>query len=188
MEFTNDISEIDFGEIDDIVGGCNYVDEIIVPLEYLGNYIEDPEDRFFPFYLYEQLKGKRVLSQYNKMMWSDYKFKVGGNVNAFYFTGINGNYATTNNVNVVPANTAVGIKGCNGDVVYAIATTDNADNVTVYSNIHNVSSTTCVSNSPGNNYFYYDGSLCFTKISNTVCFEPYSSYLTYSSSNDIYVP
>ena len=188
LEFTNDISEIDFGEIDDIVGGCNYVDEIIVPLEYLGNYIEDPEDRFFPFYLYEQLKGKRVLSQYNKMMWSDYKFKVGGNVNAFYFTGINGNYATTNNVNVVPANTAVGIKGCNGDVVYAIATTDNADNVTVYSNIHNVSSTTCVSNSPGNNYFYYDGSLCFTKISNTVCFEPYSSYLTYSSSNDIYVP
>ena len=36
LEFTNDISEIDFGEIDDIVGGCNYVDEIIVPLEYLS--------------------------------------------------------------------------------------------------------------------------------------------------------
>ena len=58
LEFTNDISDIDFGEIDDIVGGCNYVDEIIVPLEYLSNYIEDPEDRFFPFYLYEQLKSR----------------------------------------------------------------------------------------------------------------------------------
>lgn len=189
LEFTNDISDIDFGEIDDIVGGCNYVDEIIVPLQYLSNYIEDPEDRFFPFYLYEQLKGKRVLSQYNKMMWSDYKFKVGGNVTTFYCTSVDNNGANINTtVNVVPANTAIGIKGSNGDVVYAIATTDNADNVTVYSNIHNVSSTTCVSNSPGNNNYYYDGSFCFTKISNTVCFEPYSSYLTSSSSNDIYVP
>jgi len=68
LEFTNDISEIDFGEIDDIVGGCNYVDEIIVPLEYLGNYIDDPEDRFFPYYLDEQLKSKIVLSDYNKMI------------------------------------------------------------------------------------------------------------------------
>ena len=123
------------------------------------------------------------------MMWSDYKFKVGGNVTTFYCTSVDNNGANINTtVNVVPANTAIGIKGSNGDVVYAIATTDNADNVTVYSNIHNVSSTTCVSNSPGNNNYYYDGSFCFTKISNTVCFEPYSSYLTSSSSNDIYVP
>ena len=188
LEFTNDISEIDFGEIDDIVGGCNYVDEIIVPLEYLSNYIEDPEDRFFPFYLYEQLKGKRVLSQYNKMMWSDYKFKVGGNVNAFYFTGINGNYATTNNVNVVPANTAIGIKGSNGDVVYAIATTDNADNVTVYNNIHNVNSTTCVTNSSGNYYHYFNGEDGFPIILSTICFEPYSAYIKNSSSDEIIIP
>lgn len=188
LEFTNDISDIDFGEIDDIVGGCNYVDEIIVPLQYLSNYIEDPEDRFFPFYLYEQLKGKRVLSQYNKMMWSDYKFKVGGNVNAFYFTGINGNYATTNNVNVVPANTAIGIKGSNGDVVYAIATTDNADNVTVYNNIHNVNSTTCVTNSSGNYYHYFNGEDGFPIILSTICFEPYSAYIKNSSSDEIIIP
>ena len=56
LEFTNDISEIDFGEIDDIVGGCNYVNEIIVPKEYIDNYIDDPEDRFFGYYLNSQLK------------------------------------------------------------------------------------------------------------------------------------
>ena len=189
LEFTNDISEIDFGEIDDIVGGCNYVNEIIVPLEYLSNYIEDPEDRFFPFYLYEQLKGKRVLSQYNKMMWSDYKFKVGGNVTSFYCTGISGTTATiNNNVNVVPANTAICLKGGNGSIVYAIATTDNADNVTMYSNIHNVNSTTCPINSSGNYHHYFNGSNYFKTISTNVCFEPYSAYLTTSSSDDISVP
>ena len=189
LEFTNDISEIDFGEIDDIVGGCNYVDEIIVPLEYLSNYIEDPEDRFFPFYLYEQLKGKRVLSQYNKMMWSDYKFKVGGNATPFYCTGINGTTATTNsNVNVVPANTAVCLKGNDGSVVYAIATMDNADNVTVYSNIHNVSGTTCLTNTLGNYYHYYNGSSLFSTIGTTVCFEPNSAYLLTTSSGYIIVP
>ena len=56
IEFTNDISEISFGEIDDIVGGCNYVDEIIVPKEYVDNYINDPEDRFFAFYINDQIK------------------------------------------------------------------------------------------------------------------------------------
>lgn len=190
LEFTNDISDIDFGEIDDIVGGCNYVDEIIVPLQYLSNYIEDPEDRFFPFYLYEQLKGKRVLSQYNKMMWSDYKFKVGGsNVTSFYCTGINGTTAIkNNNVNVVPANTAVCLKGSDGSVVYAIATTDNADNVTVYSNIHNASSTTCLTNTLGTYYHYYNGSGLFSTINTTVCFEPYSAYLLTSSSGLIIVP
>ena len=189
LEFTNDISEIDFGEIDDIVGGCNYVDEIIVPLEYLSNYIEDPEDRFFPYYLDEQLKGKRVLTQYNKMMWSDYKFKVGGNTIPFYCTGISGTTATINsNVNVVPANTAVCLKGGNGSIVYAIATTDNADNVTVYSNIHNVSSTTCLTNTSSTYYHYYDGSNSFTTIGGTVCFEAYTAYLTTSSDDDVYVP
>ena len=189
LEFTNDISDIDFGEIDDIVGGCNYVDEIIVPLEYLSNYIEDPEDRFFPFYLYEQLKGKRVLTQYNKMMWSNYKFKVGGNTIPFYCTGISGTTATINsNVNVVPANTAVCLKGANGSVVYAIATTDNADNVTVNGNIHNVSSTTCLNNAVGAYYHFYNGSGLFSTIATTVCFEPYSAYLLTSSPGFINVP
>ena len=56
LEFTNDISEIDFGGIDDIIGGCNYVNEIIVPKEYIDNYIDDPEDRFFDYYRNSQLK------------------------------------------------------------------------------------------------------------------------------------
>ena len=187
LEFTNDISEIDFGEIDDIVGGCNYVDEIIVPLEYLSNYIEDPEDRFFPFYLYEQLKGKRVLSQYNKMMWSDYKFKVGGsNVTPFYCTGVNGTTATINsNVNVVPANQVVCLMGGDGNVVYAIATTSSADNISVYSNIIKVSSSTNVTNSSGYYYHYNNGINGFPSISTTTCFEPYSAYLRNTSNSII---
>ena len=186
LEFTNDISEIDFGEIDDIVGGCNYVDEIIVPLEYLSNYIEDPEDRFFPFYLYEQLKGKRVLSQYNKMMWSDYKFKVGGNVTAFYCTSVDNNGANINTtVNVVPANKVVCLIGEDGDVVYAIATTSSADNISVYSNIIKVNSSTNVTNSSGYYYHYNNGEDGFPPINTTTCFEPYSAYLRNTSDSTI---
>ena len=123
------------------------------------------------------------------MMWSDYKFKVGGNTIPFYCTGISGTTATINsNVNVVPANTAVCLKGGNGSIVYAIATTDNADNVTVYSNIHNVSSTTCLTNTSSTYYHYYDGSNSFTTIGGTVCFEAYTAYLTTSSDDDVYVP
>lgn len=187
LEFTNNISEIDFGEIDDIVGGCNYVDEIIVPLEYLSNYIEDPEDRFFPFYLYEQLKGKRVLSQYNKMIWSDYNFKVGGNVTPFYCTSVSGNNASINTtVNVVPANTAVCINGQEGDAVYAIATTSSGDNISVSNNITNVSSSTYISNSSGYYYHYYYQGNQFPAITNTTCFEPYSAYIRNSSSSTIH--
>lgn len=186
LEFTNDISEIDFGEIDDIVGGCNYVDEIIVPLEYLSNYIEDPEDRFFPFYLYEQLKGKRVLSQYNKMMWSDYNFKVGGNVTPFYCTSVDNNGANINTtVNVVPANKVVCLIGEDGDVVYAIATTSSADNISVYSNIIKVSSSTNVTNSSGYYYHYNNGEDGFPPINTTTCFEPYSAYLRNTSESTI---
>ena len=186
LEFTNDISEIDFGEIDDIVGGCNYVDEIIVPLEYLSNYIEDPEDRFFPFYLYEQLKGKRVLSQYNKMMWSDYNFKVGGNVTPFYCTSVDNNGANINTtVNVVPANKVVCLIGEDGDVVYAIATTSSADNISVYSNIIKVSSSTNVTNSSGYYYHYNNGEDGFPPINTTTCFEPYSAYLRNTSDSTI---
>ena len=123
------------------------------------------------------------------MMWSDYKFKVGGNVIPFYCTGVNGTTATINyNVNVVPANTAVGIKGSNGKVVYAIATTDNADNVTVYNNIHNVNSTTCPTNSSGNYHHYFNGSNYFQTITTNVCFDPYTAYLTTSSNDNIIVP
>ena len=189
LEFTNDISEIDFGEIDDIVGGCNYVDEIIVPLQYLGNYIDDPDDRFFPFYLYEQLKGKRVLSQFNKMMWSDVNFKISDNVDAFYCTSVSGTNAYINtNVNVVPANKVVCIDGNDGDIVYATATTDYADNVTIYNNIIALTNTTCVSNSSIDYYHYYNGEGGFPKITSTVCFEPYSAYLKNSSGSTIIIP
>ena len=160
LEFTNDISEIDFGEIDDIVGGCNYVDEIIVPLQYLSNYIDDPEDRFFPYYLYEQLKSKIVLSDYNKMIWADVNFKVSSsnNVVPFYCTGVS-----------------------------VTATTDNADNVTIPNSIHKVYSTTNVTNSSGNYYHYYDGDEYLPSIENntTVCFAPYTAYLLSSTSGSI---
>ena len=190
LEFTNDISEIDFGKIDDIVGGCNYVDEIIVPLQYLGNYIDDPEDRFFPFYLYEQLKSKVVLSDYNKMIWADVNFKVSSsnNVVPFYCTGVSGITASRSySVNVVPANTVVCLEGENNDVVYATATTESADNVTIPNSIHKVNSTTCVTNSSGNYYHYYDGDVYLPSIENntTVCFAPKTAYLLSSTINRI---
>ena len=190
LEFTNDISEIDFGEIDDIVGGCNYVDEIIVPLEYLGNYIDDPEDRFFPFFLYEQLKSKVVLSDYNKMIWADVNFKISGDATPFYCTSVNHSNATATrsySVNVVPANKVVCLEGNDNDVVYATATTDNADNITIPSCIHMVNSTTCVTNSPGNYYHYYDGDVYLPSIENntTVCFAPKTAYLLSTTNNDI---
>lgn len=190
LEFTNDISEIDFGEIDDIVGGCNYVDEIIVPLQYLSNYIDDPEDRFFPYYLYEQLKSKVVLSDYNKMIWADVNFKVSSNNNVvpFYCTGVNGTTATGNySVNVVPANKVVCLKGNINDVVYVTATTDNADNITTPNCIHKVNSTTCVTNSSGNYYHFFNGNETFYCIDDntTICFEPHTAYLLSTTNEDI---
>ena len=108
LEFTNDISEIDFGEIDDIVGGCNYVDEIIVPKEYIDNYIDDPEDRFFGYYLNSQLKFWYTP---DFPVWdtfsANYNYKVedmtayGYNIQGSVFTAI-----PINNV-VIPANTGV---------------------------------------------------------------------------------
>ena len=65
-------------------------------LQFKLNYIDDPDDRFFPFYLYEQLKGKTVLSQYNKMIWADVNFKVSSNVSSFYCTSVNNTTATAN--------------------------------------------------------------------------------------------
>ena len=189
LEFTNDISEIDFGEIDDIVGGCNYVDEIIVPLQYLGNYIDDPEDRFFPFYLYEQLKGKIVLSNYNRMIWADVKFKLSSNANPFYCTSVDHTTATATrnySVSVVPANTVVCLKGNNNDVVYVTATTDNADNVSVPNDFVKVTSTSCVTSSTGHYYHYYkkaDDELPI--IPSTVCFEPYTAYLLSTTNSTI---
>lgn len=181
LEFTNDISEIDFGEIDDIVGGCNYVDEIIVPLQYLGNYIDDPEDRFFPFYLYEQLKGKTVLSKYNKMIWADVNFKVSGGATPFYCTSVDHTNTTATrsyNVNVVPANTVVCLDGGDNNVVYATATTDNGDIVTVPNDFVKVTSTYCATNSSGNYYHYYDQYYDnLPVIPTTVCFEPHTAYL-----------
>ena len=189
MEFTNDISEIDFGEIDDIVGGCNYVDEIIVPLEYLGNYIDDPEDRFFPFYLYEQLKSKIVLSNYNRMIWADVKFKLSSNANPFYCTSVNHTTATAtrnNSVSVVPANTVVCLKGNNNDVVHVTATTDNADNVYVPNDFVKVTSTSCVTSSTGHYYHYYNKTYNnFPVIPTTVCFQPNTAYLLSTTNSNI---
>lgn len=69
------------------------------------------------------------------MIWSDYNFKVGGNVTPFYCTSVSGNNASINTtVNVVPANTAVCINGQEGDAVYAIATTSSGDNISVSNN------------------------------------------------------
>ena len=188
LEFTNDISEIEFGEIDDIVGGCNYVDEIIVPLQYLGNYIDDPEDRFFPYYLNEQLKGKTVLSQYNNIIWADVNFKVSNNVTSFYCTSVNNSTATANyNVNVVPAYTAVCISGISGTIVYAIATMDSADSINIPSSIVKVTTPTNITSSGNNIYHYYDGNEEFVPISGTVHFNSHTAYLLSSISGSIFI-
>ena len=110
LEFTNDISEIDFGEIDDIVGGCNYVDEIIVPKEYIDNYIDDPEDRFFGYYLNSQLKFWYTpdFSDWDTFS-ANYNYKV-EDMTACGFS-INGTDLTPIPINgVIPANTGVLIR------------------------------------------------------------------------------
>ena len=110
LEFTNDISEIDFGEIDDIVGGCNYVDEIIVPKEYIDNYIDDPDDRFFGYYLNSQLKFWYTpdFSTWDTFS-ANYNYKV-EDMTACGFS-INGTDLTPIPINgVIPANTGVLIR------------------------------------------------------------------------------
>ena len=129
LEFTNDISEIEFGEIDDIVGGCNYVDEIIVPLQYLGNYIDDPEDRFFPFYLYEQLKSRVNINSPTRTLCANINFKV-SNATASYCTSIVNNVIQRTNANVVPANVGVCVECNSGNHFDVIATPSSCDNVT----------------------------------------------------------
>lgn len=129
LEFTNDISEIEFGEIDDIVGGCNYVDEIIVPLQYLGNYIDDPEDRFFPFYLYEQLKSRVNINSPTRTLCANVNFKV-SNATASYCTSIVNNVIQRTNANVVPANVGVCVECNSGNHFDVIATPSSCDNVT----------------------------------------------------------
>ena len=111
LEFTNDISEIDFGEIDDIVGGCNYVDEIIVPKEYIDNYIDDPDDRFFGYYLNSQLKFWYTpdFSGGWDTFSGNYNYKV-EDMTACGFS-INGTDLTPIPINgVIPANTGVLIR------------------------------------------------------------------------------
>ena len=113
LEFTNDISDIDFGEIDDIVGGCDNVDEIIVPKEYIDNYIDDPEDRFFGYYLNSQLKFWYTpdFSDWDTFS-ANYNYKVEDMTACGY--SINGTDLTPIPINgVIPANTGVLI-GTNG--------------------------------------------------------------------------
>lgn len=110
LEFTNDISEIDFGEIDDIVGGCNYVDEIIVPKEYIDNYIDDPEDRFFGYYINSQLKFWYTpdFSVWDTFS-ANYNYKVEDMTACGY--SIYGSLITPIPINgVIPANTGVLIR------------------------------------------------------------------------------
>ena len=107
LEFTNDISDIDFGEIDDIVGGCDNVDEIIVPKEYIDNYIDDPEDRFFGFYINSQLKFWYTPDSSDWVTFSaNYNYKVEDMTACGY--SINGTDIIPIPIDgVIPANTGV---------------------------------------------------------------------------------
>ena len=178
LEFTNDISEIDFGEIDDIVGGCNYVDEIIVPLQYLSNYIDDPEDRFFPYYLDEQLKSRINMDSQIRTLCANVNFKVSNNVTAFYCTGVNiyNNTVTTTNANIIPANVGVCIEGTVGNHVDIIATPSSSDVVT--SILVPVFSDTSVAATSNNMFNYYLDDYYFWKISNSKLIKANNAYLS----------
>ena len=66
-----------------------------------------------------------------------------------------------------------------------IITTSSADNISVYSNIIKVSSSTNVTNSSGYYYHYNNGEDGFPPINTTTCFEPYSAYLRNTSDSTI---
>ena len=185
MEFTNDISEIDFGEIDDIVGGCNYVDEIIVPLQYLSNYIDDPEDRFFPFYLYEQLKSRVNMDSQIRTLCADVNFKVSTNATASYCTSIVNNVIQRTNANVVPANVGVCVECNSGNHFDVIATPSSCDNAT--SILTPVLTDTNVPATINGLYNYYCNNVNrFVKISNSKTINANNAYLS-TSVNSAYI-
>lgn len=185
LEFTNDISDIDFGEIDDIVGGCNYVDEIIVPLQYLSNYIDDPEDRFFPFYLYEQLKSRVNMDSQIRTLCADVNFKVSTNATASYCTSIVNNVIQRTNANVVPANVGVCVECNSGNHFDVIATPSSCDNAT--SILTPVLTDTNVPATINGLYNYYCNNVNrFVKISNSKTINANSAYLS-TSVNSAYI-
>lgn len=185
LEFTNDISEIDFGEIDDIVGGCNYVDEIIVPLQYLSNYIDDPEDRFFPFYLYEQLKSRVNMDSQIRTLCADVNFKVSTNATASYCTSIVNNVIQRTNANVVPANVGVCVECNSGNHFDVIATPSSCDNAT--SILTPVLTDTNVPATINGLYNYYCNNVNrFIKISNSKTINANNAYLS-TSVNSAYI-
>ena len=185
LEFTNDISEIDFGEIDDIVGGCNYVDEIIVPLQYLSNYIDDPEDRFFPFYLYEQLKSRVNMDSQIRTLCADVNFKVSTNATASYCTSIVNNVIQRTNANVVPANVGVCVECNSGNHFDVIATPSSCDNAT--SILTPVLTDTNVPATINGLYNYYCNNVNrFVKISNSKTINANNAYLS-TSVNSAYI-
>ena len=180
LEFTNDISEIDFGEIDDIVGGCNNVDEIIVPLEYLSNYIEDPEDRFFPFYLYEQLKSRINMNGQTRTLCANVNFKVSNNATAYYCTGINNNMIQRTSANIIPANVGVYIT-CIGNHFDVIATPYSCDSAS--SILTPVLSDTYVPATSNGLYNYYNDGVYFIKLLNLMLIKANCAYLSTSVNN-----
>ena len=185
LEFTNDISDIDFGEIDDIVGGCNYVDEIIVPLQYLSNYIDDPEDRFFPFYLYEQLKSRVNMDSQIRTLCADINFKVSTNATASYCTSIVNNVIQRTNANVVPANVGVCVECNSGNHFDVIATPSSCDNAT--SILTPVLTDTNVPATINGLYNYYCNNVNrFVKISNSKTINANNAYLS-TSVNSAYI-
>lgn len=178
LEFTNDISEIDFGEIDDIVGGCNYVDEIIVPLQYLSNYIDDPEDRFFPFYLYEQLKSRINMEDPIRTLCADVNFRVSSNATASYCTGVSNNYIIQKtNATVIPANVGVCVKCNSGNFIDVIATTSSCDPYTSIL-VPVLSDANIPASSNGLYNYYCNGEDSFIKISNSKLIKANNAYLT----------
>lgn len=156
LEFTNDISEIDFGEIDDIVGGCNYVDEIIVPKEYIDNYIDDPEDRFFGYYINSQLKFWYTpdFSDWDTFS-ANYNYKVEDMTACGY--SINGTDFTPIPINgVIPANTGVLIDTNGLTRGKIVKTIESPTNITCSTLTPHLSSGTVVSgSSPTKNYLLY---------------------------------
>ena len=180
LEFTNDISEIDFGEIDDIVGGCNYVDEIIVPLQYLSNYIDDPEDRFFPFYLYEQLKSRVNMDSQIRTLCADVNFKVSNNATAYYCTGVSNDYTIQKTPAVViPANVGVCVERNSGNYFDIIATTSWCDSpISILTPVFSDSNIPATSNGLYN--YYCNGDDGFMKITNSHIINANNAYLSTS--------
>jgi hypothetical protein len=151
------------------------VDEIIVPLEYLSNYIEDPEDRFFPYYLDEQLKSRINMNSSARTLCANINFMVSSNATASYCTSIVNNVIQRTNANVVPANVGVYVTGT-GTYFDVIATPSSSDNAT--SILTPVLTDTNVPASSNGLYNYYNSGSLFLKMSNSTIIKANNAYLS----------